>query len=274
MTVEPTRHENYLHGHAAPVVAHHARRTAAEAAAFLLPSLAPNMRLLDVGCGPGSITVGLAEHLAQGEVIGVDLSEATLAQAAAEAAARGLTNLHYQPASVYELPFEDNSFDVAYAHQVFQHLSKRREALAEVLRVVKPGGLIAIRDVDWGTAAYWPPEPLLARFLEVYQQTARVQRGEPNMGRRLRALFVEAGLTDVEVTASVWCYTTEETTTTWGDTYAERLETSTIGQLAVDSGFATRAEIEEIAAGFRVWARKPDATWMFTHCAALARKPA
>jgi SAM-dependent methyltransferase len=249
-------------------------RTSAEAAAFLLPSLTPDMRLLDVGCGPGSITAGLAEHLSNGEVIGIDLSEATLAQAAADAEARRLTNLHYQRGNVYELPFEDESFDAVYAHQVLQHLGNRPAALAEMLRVVKAGGIVAVRDVDWGTAAYWPQDPWIDRFLEVYQQTARVQGGEPNMGRQMRALFNDAGIRDCQVSAAVWCYATPETTTTWGDAYAERLESSSIGQLAVESGFATRADVEAMASAFRAWARKPDATWMFTHIAVLARKPA
>ncbi len=274
MTNEPASPENYLHGHAAPVVRHHGMRTAAEAAAFLLPELKPDMRLLDVGCGPGSITIGLAERLPQGEVIGIDTSEPTLAQAAADAEARGIKNLRYETGNVYELAFEDDSFDVVYAHQVLQHLGNRQAALAEMLRVVKPGGIIAVRDVDWGTAAFWPPEPWIGRFLEVYQKTARSQGGEPNMGRHMRALFNAAGIADCRITAAVWCYATTEATTTWADAYADRLLTTSIGQLAVNGGFATRAEIEAMAAAFRDWARTPDATWMFVHAAALARKPA
>jgi ubiquinone/menaquinone biosynthesis C-methylase UbiE len=108
---EPLRHETYTHGHAPATVAQHGRRTAEEAAAFLLPSLRPGMRLLDVGCGPGSITRGLAQRLAPGEVVGLDLSRETLAAARADAAARGLTNLTYAEGSVYELPFPDQSFD-------------------------------------------------------------------------------------------------------------------------------------------------------------------
>src|SRR5262249_34603750 len=77
----PLRHETYTHGHAPAVVRQHAQRTAEEAAAFLLPSLRPGMRLLDVGCGPGSITRGLAERVAPGEVIGLDLSKDTLEDA-------------------------------------------------------------------------------------------------------------------------------------------------------------------------------------------------
>src|SRR5262249_54126262 len=101
----PPRRETYTHGHAPAGIRHHGQRTAEEAAAFLLPELRPGMRLLDVGCGPGSITRGLAERLVPGEVVGVDLSAETLAGARAEAAARGLSNLRYQEGSVYALPF-------------------------------------------------------------------------------------------------------------------------------------------------------------------------
>src|SRR5438132_5601805 len=101
MTSEPLRHEKYTHGHAPATVRQHAQRTAEEAAAFLLGELRPGMRLLDVGCGPGSITRGLAGHVAPGQAVGLDLSRETLAAARAEAAARGLDNLSYEEGSVY-----------------------------------------------------------------------------------------------------------------------------------------------------------------------------
>src|SRR5713226_402172 len=216
---EPLRHETYTHGHAPATVRQHAQRTAEEAAAFLLPELRAGMRLLDVGCGPGSITRGLAERVAPGEVVGLDLSRETLAAARGDAAARGLVNLHYQEGSVYDLPFPDASFDVAYAHQVLQHLRERGAALREMLRVVRPGGLVAVRDVDWGTVAYWPRDPWIDRFVDVHQEAWRRNGGQPQMGRQLRALFNGAGIADVRITASVWCYATRGETTEWGQSY-------------------------------------------------------
>ena len=274
MTGEPLRHETYTHGHAPATVRQHGKRTAEEAAAFLLPALKPGMRLLDVGCGPGSITRGLAERLAPGEVVGVDLSRETLASARADAAARGLTNLRYEEASVYALPFPDASFDVAYAHQVSQHLREPAAALAEMLRVVRPGGLVGVRDVDWATAVYWPEDPWIDRFIEVHFKTWYRNGGEPRMGRRLRALFNAAGVDDLEISAVAWCYATPEETTAWGDSYAERLLTSPMGARPVDYGYATREDIEALAAAFRAWAVHPDAFWTFVQVAALARKPA
>src|SRR2546428_10507238 len=111
MSAEPPRHETYTHGHAPAVVRHHAKRTAEEAAAFLLPELRPGMRLLDVGCGPGSITRGLAERLAPGQVVGLDLSRETLAAARQEAAAPGPANLHAQEGTAGALPFPHPRLD-------------------------------------------------------------------------------------------------------------------------------------------------------------------
>jgi SAM-dependent methyltransferase len=268
---EPVRHERYTHGHAPAVVRQHGQRTAEEAAAFLLPELRPGLRLLDVGCGPGSITRGLAERVAPGEVIGIDLSRDTLETARRAAAAGGLDNLHYREASVYELPFPDASFDVAYAHQVFQHLRQREAALEEILRVVRPGGLVAIRECDWGTAAYWPRDPWIDRFVEVHQQTWYRNGGEPQMGRQLRRLFGHAGIADLRLTAEAWCYATPASTRDWGEAYAERILTSPMGELPVEYGYASRADVEAMAAAFRAWASRPDATWLLTHVAALAR---
>lgn len=273
MDGEPLRHETYTHGHAPAVVRHHARRRAEEAAAFLLPELRPGMRLLDVGCGPGSITRGLAERLAPGQVVGIDVSRETLEAARQDAAACGLDNLRYEEGSVYELPFPDASFDVAYAHQVLQHLRERGAALVEMLRVVRPGGLVAARDVDWGTVAYWPRDPWIDRFVEVHQVAWYRNGGEPRMGRRLRALFSGAGVQDLRVTATVWCYATPDETSEWGEAYADRLLTSPMGERPVEYGYASRADVEAMAAAFRAWGSRPDAFWAFTHVAALGVKP-
>src|SRR5262245_55335451 len=272
MADELLRHEEYTHGHAPATVRQHAQRTADEAAAFLLPELQPGMRVLDVGCGPGSITRGLAERVAPGPVVGVDLSRETLEAARRDAAARGLANLRYEEGSVYELPFPDASFDVAYAHQVLQHLREREAALREMLRVVRPGGLVAVRDVDWGTVAYWPRDPWIDRFIEVHHQTWYRNGGEPRMGRELRALFAGLALTDLRISASVWCYATPNETIEWGESYAQRLLASPMGTRAIDYGFATRADTEAMAADFRAWAVHPSAVWVFTHVAAIGRK--
>ena len=154
VTTDPTLQRTYIHGHAPAVVQQHAKRTADEAAAFLLPKLLPEMRLLDVGCGPGSITIGLAQYLKRGEVIGVDLGRETLELARRDAEARGISNLRYEYADAYDLPLPGQFLRCALrtpGYTAPQRTSTRARRDAAVL---KPAGLIALRDVDWGTAVY------------------------------------------------------------------------------------------------------------------------
>ena len=155
----PTPLERYTHGHHAAIVASHAQRTAENSAGFLLPYLERGQRLLDVGCGPGSITVDLAELVAPGPVVGVDREPAVLEGARRLGEERGLTNLTFEPADVYALPYPDDHVDVVYAHQVLQHLVDPVAALTEMRRVLRPGGVLAVRDSDYATMTHAPHEP-------------------------------------------------------------------------------------------------------------------
>ena len=131
-------------------------------------------------------------------------------------------NLRYEEGSVYQLPFADASFDVVYAHQVFQHLREpARRAARDAARAAarRPRGRARRR---LGDGAYWPPDPWIDRFVEVHFKTWYRNGGEPRMGRRLRALFNAAAVTDLQITAGVWCYATPDETAEWGESYAER----------------------------------------------------
>ena len=118
-----------------------ALRTAANEGAFFLPFLRPGMRVLDVGCGPGSITLGLAEKIAPGEIVGIDFQESQIAQAKALAASRGVENARFEIGDVYHLPFPDASFDAAFAHIVLMHIREPLRALKEKRRVLSQAAL-------------------------------------------------------------------------------------------------------------------------------------
>lgn len=260
----------YTHGHAESVLASHRRRTAEGSAAFLLPHLRPGQDLLDVGCGPGSITVGLAARTAPGRALGVDAVAAPLAEARAAADAAGVA-LDLRVADVMALPLPDDSVDVVHAHQVLQHLQDPVGALREMARVCRPGGLVAVRDADYAAMTWWPRVPALDRWLQVYRATAHGHGAEPDAGRRLVGWAQRAGLVDLVPSAGAWCFATPEDRAWWGGTWAERALRSDVAVHAVRQGHVDEAGLREIADGFRAWAEAPDAWWAVLHGELLAR---
>lgn len=259
----------YTHGHGEVVVRSHAARTAAGSAAYLLPLLRPGMDLLDVGCGPGSITVDLAEAVAPGRVRGIEITAGPLADARRAAAERGVT-VDFAVDDAYRLSDPGDSYDVTHAHQVLQHLSDPVAALREMRRVTRPGGLVAVRDADYAAFTWWPADERLDAWLALYRAVAHGNDAEPDAGRRLLAWAHEAGFTDVTPSASVWCYARPEDRTRWGGMWAERIHSS-VGQMALERGLATEADLASISQAWRDWAAHPDGWLMIPHGELIAR---
>jgi SAM-dependent methyltransferase len=264
--------ETYTHGHHESVVAQHAARTADECAAFLLPRLQPGMRLLDFGCGPGSITVGLAQAVAPGEVIAIDVVDDVLDGARELAREKGVTNVVFRRGSIYDTRFPELSFDVVYGHQVLQHLSRPVEALEEARRILKDGGVVGVRDSDYSTMAFTPSDGRLERFFQLYRDVARRNGGEPDAGRYLKGWLLDAGFTDIEMSTWTWTYDGVDRARQWGYSWAERITASALGQQAVDYGLAPRGELEELAAAWQEWAESTRAFGVVTHAAGLGWK--
>jgi ubiquinone/menaquinone biosynthesis C-methylase UbiE len=271
MTSSPA--DRYTHGHHPSVVSQHARRTAEVDAAYLLPRLRPGMRLLDVGCGPGSITVGLARAVAPGETVGVDLVAEVIEEARARGVEAGIESLRFETADAYALDFAGGSFDVVHAHQVLQHVARPVEALREWRRVLRSGGLVAVRDADYGTMTHWPPSPQLDRFFALYREVTMRNGADANAGRRLASWVREAGFVDLEVSATTVLFSTPEAISNWGLSWADRSLHSSVATQAVEYGLATRAELEAIAQGWRAWVASPDAFFMYVNVEVIGRAP-
>lgn len=263
----------YIHGHDDSVVQQHVRRTAEEAAAFLLPRLHAGMRLLDVGCGPGTITTGLARYVAPGGVVAIDPAGGVLHEARAHARSEQRGDVELSRASVYALPFADASFDVAYAHQVLQHLTAPVDALNEMQRVLKPGACVAVRDADYGTMVAWPKDPRIERFLQIYHQVAERNGADADAGRRIPSWLSAAGFSEIAITTSTWTFTERDAILNWGDSWSERILRSTVGEQALHHGLASQEDLDTIARGWREWAREPDAFFTFVHVEGIGQRP-
>jgi ubiquinone/menaquinone biosynthesis C-methylase UbiE len=264
--------DTYTHGHADAVLQSHRWRTVENSAAYLAPRLRPGLDVLDVGCGPGTITVDLAERVAPGRVVGLDVADDPLDEARALAASRGVA-VTFEVGDVYALEADDDSFDVVHAHQVLQHLTDPVAALREMARVCRPGGVLAVRDVDYATFVWWPDDEGLDRWLDLYRRVARSNDAEPDAGRRLLAWAHAAGLRDVTATTSSWCYSSAAEREWWGNSWAGRATSSAFAEQAVAYGLATPAELEDIAAAWRRW-RDADDGWLgMLHGELLIRVP-
>lgn len=271
MTSQPGRERHYLHGHSASALRSHGARTAETSAAYLLPHLRPSDVVLDIGCGPGSITLGLARRVPDGRVIGIDVAEAAVAAARAAAGAAGDEVTEFRTGDVYALDLPDASVDVVHAHQVLQHLADPEAALREMRRVCRPGGLVAVRDADYA-GMFWHPQPAgLDAWRALYRRLARHAGGQPDAGRHLPAWVRAAGFEQVEVSAEVWAWTTREEVATWARDWSDRIRTPDLGGRAVDLGYASAEQIEDIAAAWLDWGAQPEAMFVVPHVEALAR---
>jgi SAM-dependent methyltransferase len=260
----------YTHGHHDSVLRSHRWRTAENSAAHLLPHLRPGQALLDVGCGPGTITVDLARLVAPGPTVGIDGAAAVIEAARAlEAPSTG----RFDVGDVMHLDHPDGAFDVVHAHQVLQHLADPAGALREMARVARPGGLVAARDSDYAAMTWYPEDPDLDDWLALYRAGARANGAEPDAGRRLVHWASEAGLTHVTATASAWCFATPDDRAWWGGLWAERITESTLGPRALELGLATPADLARMAAAFTRWADAPDGWFAVLHGEILARIP-
>jgi ubiquinone/menaquinone biosynthesis C-methylase UbiE len=252
----------YTHGHHESVLRSHRWRTAENSAGYLLPHLRAGMSLLDVGCGPGTLTADLAGRVAR--VTAVEPAPDALDLARTEIAARGLSNVDFAIADVHALHFADGAFDVVHAHQVLQHVADPVLALREMRRVCRPGGIVAVRDSDYAAFAWYPVLLQLAEWLALYQRVARANGGEPDAGRRLLSWAQAAGFSDIEATSSTWCFATPAERAWWGGMWADRILHSALATQALASG-VPQADLERIADGWRAWAQAPDGWLSLLH---------
>ena len=263
--------DTYTHGHHESVLRSHTWRTVENSAAYLVDHVAPGCEVLDVGCGPGTITVDIGQRVGPGRVVGVDRAGEVLEQARELAAAQGATNVEFAVGDVYALDFPDDSFDVVHAHQVLQHLTDPVAALREMLRVCRPGGVVGVRDADYAAMTCFPDVPRLVPWPDLYRAVARGNGAEPDGGRHVLSWALAAGAVDVVPSASVWCFATPPERAWWGGLWADRVVASAFADQAVGGGHATVAQLQEVAEGWREWAAREDGWFAVLHGEVVCR---
>ncbi len=255
----------YTHGHHDSVLRSHRWRTAENSAGYLLPRLQPGWSLLDVGCGPGTITRDLARRVAPGPVVGVDAAAEVVAEARSLMAGDADVALSFEVGSVLELAFDAATFDAVHAHQLLQHVGDPVAALTEMRRVCRPGGLVAARDSDYPAMRFFPEDGELDRAFALYGELTRINGATWDAGRRLLHWANRVGFDEVVASGSVWCFATPADRAWWGGLWADRFTASSLADQLLAHGLARRADLAGFAGAWRRWAASPDGWFAVLH---------
>ena len=264
-------HEIYGPGYRADLVRQHNLRTIHKDASFFIPYLDDGFRILDCGCGRGSLTIGMAQAVAGSEVLGIDIGEEVLESARADAEKAGVSNIWFLEGSIYSLEYEDDSFDAVLVHAVLQHLARPVEALNEVYRVLRTGGVVGLRDDDRGSMILAPETPLMNKVLEVMNWYLAYSSGDPYTGRKHRQMLLSAGFQNLISSATCEFDQGLAETSDRASLAANGLR-GRLGDVAVAEGKITEGERGELIGACEVWGNDPAAFDSITWCETIGFK--
>ncbi|KAJ5281040.1 methyltransferase-UbiE family protein [Penicillium angulare] len=250
--------QTYTNDHSPSVLQTYTWRDANNSAAYLLSYLQPHMSILDVGCGPGSITIDLARKVPQGHVVGVEYVSDPLDGARSLASSEGVTNVSFEVGDIHNLPFPENTFDVVHAHQVLQHIEDPVQAFKEMRRVVKEGGIVAVQETS--TSTLYPESEGIAAWSDLQDQMRQAKGNFMKAGTQLHVWAKGAGfpLEKIKKSTGSWCFSSPTEREYWGGAMEGRIRSSGLAATAVREGLASEKELQHMAAAWRAWVENED----------------
>ena len=156
-------------------------------------------RVLEAGCGIGAQTVSLAANSPEAQILSIDVSRDSLRQAEQAVTAEGFSNVVFEQADLFNLPYEDASFDHVFVCFVLEHLPNPETALSCLGQVLKPGGTITVIEGDHGSYYCHPRSAKADRAVQCLIDLQAEMGGDSLIGRRIYPLLVEAGFREVSV---------------------------------------------------------------------------
>lgn len=263
--------EQYTMGYGPAATGIMAIRTAQTHAAFFLPKLKPGMSVLDCGCGPGTVTIGFAEVVAPGQVVGTEIEESQVALARENASERNVSNVRFEVANIYELPFSSDSFDAVFISAVLSNLREPVRGLREAYRVLKPGGVIGIKEFDHGGDLFYPLDPALKLYNECYWRLRSENGHDPESGRKVGAFLLDAGFRDVKMSAFYESKADLEALRGLSEAFAGLLAEGW-GDRFKDRGWATDQAVREMSEAWLKFPKTHGAFYAGAWCEVVAQK--
>lgn len=254
------------------VMEHYAGRTFEQISVYFKDRLKPGMTILDCGCGPGTITLGLAQAIDPGQALGIDIESSMVAQATSRARERGINNVEFRVDDITNLSLPDDSFDLVFASAVLEHLPNPVLGLKEIHRVLKSGGHAVIIKTDWEEPLISPESDDVRRFFELFEDGFKRNGGSLNRGRHLRLIMREAGFNVTDFQAYYGNSTTPAATQYAVSGLVAFINRAPLFDEAVALGRIDRATLDQMAENMMKWAASPDAFLAMTRCTAIGLK--
>ncbi len=264
---------DYTMGFSEEILESMRRYTAESTAAYLLPYLRPGLRVLDLGCGPGTISVGLANAVDPGEMHGVDMEESQIELARSIAHVRGLDNAIFHVGDVTELDFEDGFFDVVHCHNVLMHVPDTLAVLTELKRVLKPGGIIGCKEMICRSSFTHPDFGVIRKAWDMFEDLLAADDGHPQMGKDLKRRLVEAGFSNVQATASFDTFNAPRDIEFIFGIASGWFLSPEITEAALKYGAADARLLDNIRDAYEKWREHPGAFLGVAYGEAVANKP-
>lgn len=266
-----TNKEQYSGGYSPLIINQFKMRSLAEQGAFLVPYLKPGLKVLDCGCGPGSMTLDIAELVNPGHVFGIDSSPIQIEEALLLQKERGITNAAFETASAYQIPYPDETFDVVFAHAVLYHLQKPNDALSEFRRVLKPNGLVALRDACHTGDMMIPETHGLTAVWETIEKVFTYQRGDINFGSKHHQILLDAGFRDISVGCTYDMFSSEVEKKSIRS-YWECFLADDHRQLILGQGWCSESELEQQCNALKEWELNQTSFFARARCEAIGYK--
>jgi ubiquinone/menaquinone biosynthesis C-methylase UbiE len=251
----------------------HELRTAASDAEFLLAHLSPGMSLLDCGCGTGSITLGLAEALAPGQVIGVDLDRSRIESARAAAEKQSAANVRFDVGNVLSLNYEAACFDAVFASATLEHLQEPARALGEMHRVLKHGGVCGVSDTDHDGQFLTADDPSVLEFQQFFDDWNASRGSNYFIGKKLKALMRDAGFHLISVGAAHRVFSTPEEIGRWASRAKQAMEEPEARDFARLHLGDPDVVFPKWRAAWDAWSQNPDSLVVQVRIQVVGQKP-
>jgi ubiquinone/menaquinone biosynthesis C-methylase UbiE len=263
--------EQYSGGYSPLIIDQFKQRSFAKQGAFLLDYLRSGLTVLDCGCGPGSMTLDIAQLVSPAQVMAIDSSVIQIEQAMSLQQQRGIDNVAFCTGSIYQLPYPAQQFDVVFAHAVLYHLATPELALAEIHRVLKPNGLVALRDACHTGDMMVPWHEALATVWTLVDKVFCHQGGNINFGAEHKHYLLAQGFRDIRLSFSYDSFATDAEKDSIRSYWTQFL-TQDHCDLILQQAWATVDELDTLALALQHWCDHPASFFARARCEAIARK--